>query len=407
MTLDTTSYAFALKELYPDDVLMDMTYQNNPLLAMVDKDTNAGGEYITVPVIYGNPQGRSATFADAISNKGATAGIQFQLTRKSDYSIAAIQREVMLASKNDPHAFARASKVEIDGAFNTATRSLAKALYGDGSGSLGVIGAVSTAAAAVITLDDINDITNFEVGMVLECNDTANATSLRSDPATASVTAVDRGLGTITTDLNSTSTTDWEATDFLFQEGDAGNMLTGLAGWVPTTAPTSSKFFDVDRSKDTVRLGGVRHVGTAQSVEEAMIDLASKVGREGGAPDCGLLNNVQYRNLIKSLQSKVEYIKQGVTANVSFSGVRIYGGPVALEVYQDFNCKSSRGYALQKNTWKLYSINPAPHIFDSGNDQNMLREANADAYEVRCGYYAQLGCKAPGYNGVVTLAAAS
>lgn len=35
----------------------------------------------------------------------------------------------------------------------------------------------------------------------------------------------------------------------------------------------------------------------------------------------------------------------------------------------------------------------------------MLRVYNADAGEVRCGYYAQLACSAPGWNAQVTLSA--
>jgi len=34
----------------------------------------------------------------------------------------------------------------------------------------------------------------------------------------------------------------------------------------------------------------------------------------------------------------------------------------------------------------------------------MLRESSADSVEIRCGYYAQLGCRAPGFNARVTLA---
>ena len=49
------------------------------------------------------------------------------------------------------------------------------------------------------------------------------------------------------------------------------------------------------------------------------------------------------------------------------------------------------------NVWKLYSLGKAPRILDS-DGMRFLRDSNADSVEVRVGYYAQLGCRAPGWN---------
>jgi len=57
---------------------------------------------------------------------------------------------------------------------------------------------------------------------------------------------------------------------------------------------------------------------------------------------------------------------------------------------------------LQMDVWKLYSLGKAPKILDS-DGLKFLRESSADAVEVRVGYYAQLGCRGPGYNARVSL----
>jgi hypothetical protein len=406
--LNLTNFAFAMKEMYPDDVLKDMTFENNPWLAMCEKDEDVEGDTIPVPVIYGNPQGRSASLSTAITNKGNTKGASFALTTAEDYSVASIARKAILASRGDAGAFARAAEVEVDGAINTCVRSLAKALYGDGNGQLGQIASVTSADPMVITLSDINDISNFEVGMVLTSDDTADGSSLRATPATATIAGIDRDLGTITTGFdNSGPTTDWAANDYLFQQGDGGAMLKGNGAWVPTTAPASTAFFGVDRTSDVTRLGGVRLTGTGMDVTKALLKLASKITRENGTPDCAFVNDVQYHEAIVELGAKVEYVKQGMSAEVYFSGIIIHGPRGPIEVYPDYNCPSNLAYVLQKNTWTLYSYDKAPHIFDLDNDQEFLRETTADSYEVRVGYYAQLGCKAPGWNGVATLDAAT
>ena len=52
------------------------------------------------------------------------------------------------------------------------------------------------------------------------------------------------------------------------------------------------------------------------------------------------------------------------------------------------------------DTWKLYSLKPVPHI-QKPDGLMALRRATADGIEVRIASYAQLGCKAPGWNGKV------
>ena len=409
MSLNLTNFSFALKTLYPREEMVDLVYKNNPWLAMVAKNEKAGGDSIKVPLIYGNPQGRSSVLSTAITNKGNTLGKAFYLTRVEDYAVASISRHAMKASMGDAEAFAEASEVEIDGAINTCTRSLAKALYRSGSGALGQISAGSNVSTDTITLANINDITNFEVAMILKADSVDGSGTVEA--GNIEVESLDSDAGTITA-VEAT----WDdaagiptvaAEYYLFQEGDYGVMLKGLAAWIPASAPSSSSFFGVDRTAHKTRLGGVRVTGTGMPIEQALLKAAARVSREGGMPDTIFLNDVQYHQLIVSLGSKVEYVKQGVTAEVYFSGVVIHGPRGPLEVYPDFNCPSSVAYVLQLNTWKLYSLDMCPHIFDEGNDQEMLREATTDGYEVRVGYYAQLGCTAPGYNATVSLDAAT
>jgi hypothetical protein len=55
------------------------------------------------------------------------------------------------------------------------------------------------------------------------------------------------------------------------------------------------------------------------------------------------------------------------------------------------------------DVWKLYSLGKAPKILDS-DGLKFLRDSSADSVEVRVGYYAQLGCRGPGYNVRIALA---
>jgi hypothetical protein len=58
------------------------------------------------------------------------------------------------------------------------------------------------------------------------------------------------------------------------------------------------------------------------------------------------------------------------------------------------------------DVWKLRSLGRAPHVLTYGMEGlEGIRVGNADALEVRIGYYANLICSAPGWNAVITLQA--
>ena len=392
MALNMTTFAAALKQHYTDEKIENMVYKDNPFLAMVSKYEDFGGENLKLPVKYGIPMGRSATFADAVANKTASQLKAFLLTRNSDYAIASIANETIEASKGNANAFIEAATFEIDGAIESATRSLAISLYGDGSGSIGVVGALATTTASndTVTLATIQDITNFEVGMQLNFG---TATTNKK------IDSINRDTGVFILDAASGATT----TEAIYVDGDKDNMLTGLGGWLPSTAPASTdSFFGVNRSSDSTRLGGIRFDGSSLPLEEALIGAAARVAREGGKPDVCFINYNNFGDLEKALGSKVSYVDVKVNPEIGFRGILIHGPRGPIKVVPDQNCPNGVAYMLQMDVWKLYSLGKAPKILDS-DGLKFLRESTADAVEARIGYYAQLGCRAPGFNVRVAL----
>ena len=387
-----TTFAAALKQHYTDEKIENMVYKDNPFLAMIAKYEDFGGENLKLPVKYGLPMGRSATFADAVSNKSASQLKAFLLTRKADYAIASIANETIEASKGNANAFIEAATFEIDGAIEAATRSLAISLYGDGSGQIGVVGSLATTTASndTVTLATIQDITNFEVGMQLNFG---TATTNKE------ISTINRDTGVILLTAASGATT----TEAIYVDGDKDNKLTGLGGWLPSSAPGSTdSFFGVNRSSDATRLGGIRFDGSSLPIEEALIGAAARVAREGGKPDVCFINYNNFADLEKALGSKVSYVDVKVNPEIGFRGILIHGPRGPIKVVPDQNCPNGVAYLLQMDVWKLYSLGKAPKILDS-DGLKFLRESTADAVEARIGYYAQLGCRAPGFNVRVAL----
>ena len=404
MAMSATAVTALLKEMFPDDVLQNIVYESHPLLAMIPKEEEASGEYVKVPLIYGNAQKRSATFSNAASGTTGTALQAFLLTYAENYSIASVTGKVARASRNNEGAFAKALELEMDSALKSLASDIANSLYRTADGWKAQVNAEpAEAATTVITLKNVEDVTGFEVGMVVNIWSAASGGSQRNTDGSDvswSITNVDRDAGTITLDDGYTASGTIAANDYIFVEGDRGEKLSGLLDWIPASAPGATPFYGVNRSIDTTRLGGVRVSGSALPIEDALLKLAARIGREGGSPDCCFLSFSKYNELVTSLGAKVQFADFKI-GEVGFSGVVIHGPKGAIKVYPDAQCPDNYGFMLTLKTWKLYSMGKAFQIDDLDGNK-VLRSSNSDGVDIRCVSYANLGCHAPGFNGIVT-----
>lgn len=410
MSLDMTSFDAALKEHYNDQRVMNMVYKNNPLLALLPKYEDFGGRNYRLPLIYGNPQGRSADFTRA-QTRGALTNSKiedFVLTRVKNYSIATIDNETLEASKGNANAFMEAATIEIDGAIHSITRDFGIDFYRDGFGAKGVVGSVSSATLTLATTDDV---TNFEVGQELVISTANSSAALRALGSSGNgliITGVNRSTGVLTFAYNVTDATNGIPSttggDYIFIRGDRQDSSSptrlkpsGIEAWIPASTPAATTFFSVDRTVDPTRLAGQRYDGSALPIEEALIEGAVLAAREGGHPDHCFMNYSKYASLEKSLGSKIQYVDLKVDANIMFRSILIQGPNGPIKVIPDQNCPASRAFMLQLDTWKVYSLGKMVRVLDTDGLQ-MLRQSSADGVEVRYGGYLQLGCNAPGYN---------
>lgn len=405
--LNLANFAPALKQYYSSTAVENMVYSDHPALAMLAKDENFGGKNMPLPLIYGNPQGRSATFSVAKDNKGNSQVAEFTLVRFKDYSLASIDAETVEASENDKVAFLSALTTEIDGAIQSATNSAAADIFGNGSGKIGQIKAGSAVNTTTLTLSNPGDVVFFEKGMSLEVSATyLTQTAVKANASKLVVDKVDRdnGILTMTVALD-TAVPTIAAGDFIFVEGDYWKKMPGFEGWLPSVAPTAGdNFFGLDRSADPTRLAGIRFDGSALPIEEALTKAASRVHREQGKPDVVYLSYDKYSDLEISLGAKVQYVMPTAynRADISFRGIVLNTNKGVMSVIADSFCQEDRAWMLTSKTWKIYSLKKMIRILDLDGNK-MLRENDADAVELRIGGYKVLGCNAPGWNANIYL----
>jgi len=400
-SLDPVAFDAALKVHYTNDMVKRMTYEDHPLLAMLPKMETFGGKNLPIPIIYGNPQGRSSSFTYAKANKTPGKYKDFVLTRVKDYGLCSIDGETIEASKGTNNAFMEAMTSEIDGTFSSVASSAAASLYGNGSGAIGVIDSTVNVTTNVIPLADANDVVHFETGMSIVASTTAGGGTVKSTGSVQNkltITNIDRisGILTMSDTLDSFGSNDWAAADYLFVQGDYDSKMSGLEAWCPATTPTSTPFFGVDRSVDT-RLGGLRLDISTGPLEEGLIAGVNLAMRESAKISHVFMNYSNYSILENSLGSKVHYIDVNTTVGIGFRGMQINTGKSNVIVLADQDCPDNVAWGLQLNTWKIYSLGSLPRFMNHDGNK-VLRENDEDGVEVRTGYYAQLGCQAPGWN---------
>lgn len=393
----------ALKQIYKPGYMADVCYKDRPLLAMLPKFEGFGGRNMPIVLEYGHPAGRSQVFATAQTN--ATPGLfeDFLLTRRHDYGVTHIDGETADAMESDRYSWVRGMSNQIDGILSQTARNLHVMCYGDGTGARGVVGA--GAGTPTLTLATLSDIHKFEVGMSIDATATGMAGAPRGFPQT--LTAINRIAGTITAAAN------WNAaivaTDVLFVEGDytaaaSNNMVSGLESWCPAVAPVLGVlFYGVNRGVDVTRLAGLRQAAFGGTVEESLIRGAFLVDANGGKPSHVFLNPINYRDLVNGLGAKVNYERVqsphvGMDAPIGFKSVVIDGPKGPIYCISDNACPEDVAWMLQLDTWVLASLGPAPKIINTRDGNRFLRQGAADGYEIRVGYYGNMGCRAPGYN---------
>lgn len=398
-----------LKELYTDEEIVKLWAESSPFYGMVTKADDFYGNYAVVPVQIGMSPGVSKLFANAQANQNSSAQKAFHVTRARQYSIVSVDNETIRAMSNDEGAFLDAIGSQVDAAMRSAERQITTGLFRNKGASIGRLGGSYTDVTGnSLTLATRSDIVNFEVGLKLGFSNTDGTTgTVRANVVT--VAAVDRANGVITT-VAATDSLGFKNNDYLFIDGDFNAGFAGLDSWIPSSV-TSTSFFGVDRTVDSVRLGGVTYSnGSGGPIEQTLIQGVQELALQspGARPDVILMNPLDFGALCVQLGSRTTIMQDKVSAtgaNISYDAIKLATSRGFLKVVPDINQPVGIAYVLQMNTWKFWTLGKVGFLPEdaTGGKYKALRVYNADSVEIRIGCYGNLVCKAPGYNARITL----
>lgn len=397
-----------LKTIYSPEAIENSTLDKSPLLGRMSKSEDFTGYDFKELVFYGDLGGVGNVFSSAQSAIGNPADAVFSLTRKETYALAALEGWLIEAAKGgDKAAFVSALKRHMDSALHAIGQTMSMQLYRDKYGCRGT----ATASGTTVTLVNKDDIVLFEKGMPLAASATDGGVLLSATACT--VATINRSAGTFTTSVDMSGS--WTGTFYLYRSTDtdattaaaaSGLSITGLRGWMPASVGT---LFGQDCTLDAARLGGLRYDASSYSHKEGLINASAEADRDGCYFDSLYLPPSNYAKLVNELGTNVRYIQEpamttkGPSATIGFEGVSFMGpGGRPIKVFSDRFCIPGLGFGLKMDTWKVRSLNKAPHILNL-DGLTMMRSATANTYEIRWGASWQLGCRNPGANIVITL----
>jgi hypothetical protein len=388
----TTGAAFLKKFYSPDVVINTISKKESRLLNLVKHHTDgAGKSYSALTVVGDNPSG-SATFSEA-QERGQNAqssGYQFEVEWCDDYQAPSVSKGQIARTRNQKGGWIPVLRHEIDSTLRYSAHRRSVALFTTGFGELATM-TNAAGASTLITLGnprtgavDRSMAFRFVKGMKLVYSATISANTLRAGQSSV-VAKVDYSAGTINLDVNTNTVTGLAQNDIIFTKGDRQDSATparlrpaGLPAWVPTTAPTSTLFFGVDRTENSFLYGWIIDgTSVGKSLSQCLVEAANLCSTVGNAERLVAVVSVdKFIELSAALEDK-QYTMITGRGGTGYKALLVYADGIELPVISDKYCPNSEAYVLDPKAVDHPSMGQAPHMDDE--DGNAVLRQSADA----------------------------
>lgn len=402
-TSSNTGFNAALKEFYLPR-LVSTVAERRVLLTRLQRDagkTDVSGRHARLPINIRGSQAISTSLSDTdggttLPTPQSQTFVESQIGYAFNYATVRITHPVMQASKNDKGSFVRAVSSEMDGIRRDLKNDINRQLFGDGTGTLGVVNNDSDTSTTV----ELQLGHKVKTGMLIDTysgstrdNNGASVTAVNSDGTDITVSAT---LGTAVADG-----------DIVYRKGSKDNEMMGIHGIVSNTGtlqginradgnyPEWQSFISA-QSEDT-------------AVTEAILDSAILDAQSQNEAETSLMitSPVQFRKIGALLTGNRRYatdmeLEGGFTA-INWAGIPIVwdvdcprqgqytdddtsGGDASFEVATADN---DFIFGLDEDHLAIYQL--ADWDFDDTDGNIMHRVEGKAAYDATLFWYANLG----------------
>ena len=372
-----TSADNALKTLYLGVVADQLNTAVNPLLARFQQtSSDVWGKEIRKLAPFGINGGIGAgTEEGELPSAAGNSYAQFVLTLKNLYGTIEISDKAIRASENNSGAFVNLLEAEMEGLVKASKFNFGRMLFGDGSGKLCKVTAVS---GNVLTVDAVNNVIE---GMVVDVIGNTGKTPVVS---ARRIVDVDRASKKITLSGATIGTGTVTEGDFLTVQGSYNKELTGLGAifgnsdtlyglnrasnkWLTPYKTTSATLTDVTIQK------------AIDTLEEVAGSVADFIVCSGGVKRA-------YQDYLITNRTKIDVMNlQGGYKAISYNGI---------PVVSDRFAPAGTMYILNSGDFKLHQL--CDWRWLEGDDGRIIKQvANKPVYTATLVKYADLICDRP------------
>ena len=368
----------ALKNIYLGTMSNLLNTTANPLLAKIEQtQADVYGNEIRTAVRWGINGGVGVGDEDGeLPVASGNKYLQFTSTLKNLYGQISISDKAIRAGREGMGAFTDLLNAEITGLMEASKFNLARMLYGDGTGFLTNISAVTD---GVLTVQDTNNLIE---GMLVD----VYSTSAGVDKVAAKIVSVDRTNKKVTLSVTPTVTV-----GYLYNQGSKNKEISGIK----SIFATSGNLYGVPRSSITSLLPYTK--SSTGALDDVKIQ--EVIDRVENYANCTIdfiamsqLAKYSYLDFLASYKRNVDYM----TTDTGFKAISFGGVPMVFERFVD----SGTMYVMDTSTLKLHQL--CDWRFLETENGNILRQAQGKpVYTATLVKYCDLICAKP--NGLARL----
>jgi hypothetical protein len=332
----------------------------------------------------------------ATSDGGVLPSIGFQTTiqavinAKYNYLRAGLTGPMLKASQGDKGAFVSQMSFEMDEGMKDLVWDIGRQLYWDGTGTLATLSA-NAVATNVITATgrESTEAGNkfLDVGYTIDIYSTGGVLKAQG----AVITALS-GTTTVTLTLNQAVTA--ASGDIIVRSGAYNQEIQGILTTLGTTQ--TSTIYSVDRSTYPSYQGNALSNAGAQLSLDFLQQLYNAALSRGGKRIDAVFSDFNTERMYnKLLVADKRYVNRVVGDGTFSSKERSYleFGGVAWVADQ---VAPTRVFMLDSKTWEKAVLSELEWADETG--AYMIAQSEADAFEMRLRFLANLFCEKPGQN---------
>jgi len=316
---------------------------------------------------------------------------------KKMYAVGQVDRESIKAASSNEGAFIELTKFSTQKAVESWMRNMSRALFNDGSGSLGQFSgsASGTATAPVITITAASwKEANFEE------KDYVNVNVLSSVWEVVSVAPSSRQVTLARISGSDDLTAIGAGTHTVYMQNSKDNDPQGLKGVLDATSGTLYGVSVGRRWQAAAQIAAGGAGITPDALNQGMMEIQRKSGK---VPNLIVTSFTQYRKLLNLLEDQKQYLldprASELVGKISFRGLEFMSAAGPVGIFPDRFCEDDRVYLLNDNHITI-KHRPDFGFFDDDGTV-FLRDASSDSYSFRYGGYLQ-AYVTPSFHGVIS-----